>query len=311
MRHDSFSFASQDGVQVFVRLWLPDSAPTAVLQIAHGMGEHGGRYEALAERATAQGFLVCAHDHRGHGRSVVDGEALGHMGDDDAFNRAVADVHQLAGMLRDKYGVLPRALLGHSMGSFMVQQLLWQHPSDADAFVLSATNGPPPPIAAVGKKLARVERMRLGGRGHSKLIDEMTFRAFNRKFAPNRTRFDWLSRDDAQVDAYIADPLCGFECSVQSWIDLLDALDALTHPNQLARIPKHKPIYVFAGTADAVGDMGRGPRRLVDLYRGAWLTDVALRLYDGGRHEMLNEVNRDEVTADLLAWLTRSLGIAG
>jgi alpha-beta hydrolase superfamily lysophospholipase len=276
-----------------------------VVQIVHGMSEHAARYRELGERLVASGYAAYAHDQRGHGRSVPPGEEPGHIADEDGFDRAVADVRCVSQRVAVEHPAAARVLLGHSLGSFLVQRLLYEHPDEMAAAVLSASNGRPPPIAALGRVVARLERARLGRRGRSKLLDALSFGDFNRHFRPNRTGFDWLSRDQIEVDAYVADPLCGLLCSTQCWIDLLDALPKLTRPANLARIPKALPIYAFAGDRDPVGDMGRGVLRLVDAYRRAWLTDVTHRLYPGGRHEMLHETNRHEVMNDLVGWLDR------
>ncbi len=275
----SFSFETSDGPRLHVYSWLPDGAPKAVVQIAHGMAEHAARYGELAGHLVDRGFAVYAHDHRGHGRTVAEGEEHGHFDDHDGWSKLVDDLHRLNRHIAAEHEQLPIVLFGHSMGSFMVQQLLFEHPSDASAAVLSASNGRPPPIATLGKLIARLERWRLGKRGKSKIINAMSFGDFNKKFAPTRTDFDWLSRDQAEVDKYVADPWCGFMCSNQSWVDMLDALSRLTSTESLARIPKDLPIYLFAGDQDAVGDMGRGVKRLADAYRGAWLQQVTVKLY--------------------------------
>ena len=299
----SFNFATTDGQRLHVYSWLPDGQPKAVMQIAHGMAEHAARYGELAAHLVDRGFAVYAHDHRGHGRTVDEGQEHGHFADQDGWGKLVDDVHCLNRHIAAEHQGLPIVLFGHSMGSFMVQQLLFEHPEDVDAAVLSASNGRPPPIAHLGRAIARIERLRLGKQGKSKLINAMSFGDFNRKFAPNRTDFDWLSRDQAAVDKYVADPWCGFMCSTQSWVDLLDALTSLTAPENLARVPKELPIYLFAGDQDAVGDMGRGVRRLADAYRSAWLRHVTIKLYPEGRHEMLNGLDKKQVTSDLLDWL--------
>ncbi|HEY8430444.1 MAG TPA: alpha/beta hydrolase [Sandaracinaceae bacterium] len=309
MMASSFTLDAPDGSPIHVHRWTPSGEPAGVVQIAHGMSEHGGRYARLARALTERGFAVYANDHRGHGRSVPEGEEPGHMGE-DGFNHAVAVVRALSRRIAEEHAGLPRVLLGHSMGSFFVQRLIGEERRPADAVVLSASNGKPPPIAAVGRYVARLERLRLGPRGKSKLLDALSFRDFNKKFAPNRTDFDWLSRDAAEVDAYVADPLCGFLVTTQTWVDLLDALPGLTSEEHLSRIDPELPIYVFAGTQDAVGDFGRGVRRLVEAYRRAGLKRVELRLYDGGRHEMLHETNAEQVIADLVAWIERTLGRA-
>jgi alpha-beta hydrolase superfamily lysophospholipase len=300
---DSFTFTSSDQADIFVHVWLPDGEPKAALQIAHGMGEHAARYAGVAAAFNSLGYAVYANDHRGHGRSIRPGDEPGHMGDDDAFGRAVGDVLSLSERIAERHPDRLRFVMGHSMGSFMVQRMLSEHPDHIDAAVLSATNGKPPPIAALGRVVARIERYRLGKTGKSPVIDALSFKDFNRKFRPNRTEFDWLSRDQSEVDKYIDDPLCGFIASIQSWIDLLDTLGALSEPAALARIAKATPIYVFSGTSDAVGDMGAGVMRLVHAYDDAGLRDVTVKLYPGGRHEMLHETNKDEVVADLCAWV--------
>jgi alpha-beta hydrolase superfamily lysophospholipase len=170
------------------------------------------------------------------------------------------------------------------------------------AAVLSASNGKPPAIAAVGKLMARLERMRVGRRNPSPILQSLTFGQYNKAFAPARTEFDWLSRDPAEVDAYIADPLLGFAVSTQTWVDMLDALGRIANPRNVAKVPKDMPLYLFAGDRDPVGDSGKGMKNLRDAYVHAGIEDVRLQLYEDGRHEMLNETNRDEVMADFVAF---------
>jgi alpha-beta hydrolase superfamily lysophospholipase len=301
----TFSFTSDDGAALSVHRWLPDGAPKGIVQIVHGMAEHGGRYDGLAQALCAAGYGAYAHDQRGHGHSVPDGEEPGHMADLGGWDRGVSDIHLLNRHLAQEHRELPLLLLGHSMGSLMLQQVLSQHPDDGCGFVLSGTSGSPPAIATAGRVVARIERARLGKRGKSELLNALSFGDFNKAFRPNRTDFDWLSRDEAEVDAYIADPLCGFQVSTQCWVDLLDALPKLTARANLAQIPKQKPIFLMSGTRDPVGSMGKSVTQLVDAYRDAWLTDVEVKLYQDGRHEMLHETNRDEVTERLVAWFDR------
>jgi len=191
-------------------------------------------------------------------------------------------------------------LLGHSLGSFMAQYFISEHGDALAAAVLSSSNGKPPPIASVGLLLARLERLRLGQRGHSPLIQALFFGAFNKPFAPARTPFDWLSRDTAEVDKYIADPLCGFESTVQLYIDLLQGVRETAKPSRQARIPKTLPIYIFNGSRDPVSG---NIEQLLDAYRAAGIRPVVHKVYPDGRHESLNETNRDVVTRDLIAWL--------
>jgi alpha-beta hydrolase superfamily lysophospholipase len=224
------------------------------------------------------------------------------MADNDSWNRIVEDAHGVNREIARRHPGLPIIVLGHSMGSFVLQQLLFEHPGDMVAAALSGSNGKPPAKAAAGKLVARIERARVGRRNPSALLTRLSFGEYSKAFAPTRTEFDWLSRDPAEVDAYIADPLCGFPVSTQTWVDLLDALGRIASPDNVAKVPKDMPLYLFAGDRDPVGEFGKGMARLHDAYRRAGIADVRLKLYPGGRHEMFNETNRQEVMADLISW---------
>ena len=214
---------SDDGRMIYVYSWLPDDTPPrAVIHIAHGLAEHAGRYARLAEALTGAGYAVYANDHRGHGRTAHTDEDLGYFAGSDGWMRVVRDLDQMIATERDMHPGLPCILMGHSMGSFLTQTIMYACGDSIDAAVLSGSNGKPGGLAALGRLIARAERLRLGKHGHSKLIANMSFGAFNKAFKPNRTDFDWLSRDPAEVDKYVADPLCGFEATVQLWIDLFD-----------------------------------------------------------------------------------------
>ncbi len=303
MKDSSFVLRTTDGIDLHVHGFAPEGAPRAALQIVHGMSEHGARYARLAERFTEAGYAVYAADQRGHGKSAKG--ALGRMGGLDVWDRSVSDHHAVNRRIRELHPGVPLVVMGHSMGSFMVQQLMFQHPRDADGVILSASNGRPSPLALAGRLVALLEAARLGGHSSSAVLQRFSFGEFNRAFAPNRTEFDWLSRDEAEVDKYIEDPLCGFPCSVNSWQSMLRALSPLSNPANLARIRRDLPILVAAGDRDPVGEFGAGVRRLYAAYRKAGLTDVTLKLYPGARHEILNETNRAEVEADLLAFAER------
>lgn len=304
MSVENFLIPLHDGPGLAAWRLLPAGRPRAIVQLTHGMAEHSARYEPLARRLVAAGFAVYSHDHPGHGRSVQPSQPPGHMG---LWDRAVDGVWRLSRRAVEDLGELPFVLMGHSMGSFMVQQLMAREHEAWSAVVLSGSNGPPAPLAKVGQLIARAERARLGEAGTSMLIHNMAFGGFNKPFEPARTPFEWLSRDPAQVDLYIADPLCGFPCTVGTWQGLLDALPRLTAPAALARVRKDLPVYVFSGDRDPVGDMGRGVQKLHACYQRAGLRRVSVKLYPEGRHEMLNEVNREQVTADLLGWLDQAL----
>lgn len=301
MKSADFAFQTVDGATLHVRGWVIEQ-PKAIVQVLHGMAEHGARYRRLAEALADAGYNTYAHDHRGHGKSVPEGQPPGHKADSDGWNRIVEDAHGVNREIAKRHPGIPIIALGHSMGSFILQQLLFEHPNDMIAAALSGSNGKPPPIAMLGKLVARIERMRVGKRNPSPIMQKLTFDEYNKAFAPNRTEFDWLSRDPEEVDKYVADPLCGFAVSTQVWIDMLAALDRISNPSNVAKVPKGIPLYLFAGDRDPVGDFGKGMKRLYDAYKRAAIFDVRLKLYPGARHESLNETNRQEVIEDFIAW---------
>lgn len=299
------SFTAFDGARLHVYRWPDATSPIrGVVAIAHGMAEHAARYDAFARHLNSRGYIVEAHDHRGHGRTAPNAEALGFFAAKDGWSRVVADLIERLADMRKRYPDDRLVLFGHSMGSFMSQQIMFQAPQGIDAVVLSGSNGKPLPLAAMGRWVARLERMRHGPHGRSELLAKLTFGEFNKKFAPTRTAFDWLSRDPAQVDAYVADPLCGFPCTTQMWIDLLDALPKLSKPKMREAIPEDLPVLIMSGDRDPVG---LNLAELASGYDKVGMTRVTTKLYHDGRHEMLNETNRDQVFADIAAWLDRTL----
>jgi len=301
MKSADFTFQTIDGANLHVNGWAVEKRK-AIVHVLHGMAEYGSRYARLAQALATAGYTTYAHDHRGHGKSVPEGIAPGHMADSDGWDRIVEDAHGVNREIAKRHPGIPIIVLGHSMGSFVLQQLLFEHPNDMVAATLSGSNGKPPAIAMVGKLVARIERARVGKRNPSPVMQKLTFGEYNKAYSPARTEFEWLSRDPEQVDKYVADPLCGFAVSTQVWIDMLRALDRIANPSNIAKVPKSMPLYLFAGDQDPVGDCGKGMKRLYDTYKRAAIFDVRLKLYPDGRHEMLNESNRQEVTDDFIAW---------
>lgn len=302
MRERPFTFTADDGAKLFVYRWMPDvGIGKAVVHIVHGLAEHAGRYERLAEALTKSGYVVFAHDQRGHGKTAQSLEETGHFADEDGWARILKDVDQIVRMERNEFPGQSVILLGHSMGSLVAQHLATRNLFDAVA--MSGANGIVRPLVHIGKLITRVERLRLGRRGKSELLNSLSFDAFNKAFKPNRTSFDWLSRDEAEVDKYIADPMCGFPCSTQLWLDLLGAITEAAKPEFRAKIPKQLPIYLFSGSRDSANEEGRGSTALAEYYRSIGLEKVSYRIFTQARHETLNEINREEVTTHLIDWL--------
>jgi alpha-beta hydrolase superfamily lysophospholipase len=300
MESSSFKLDTPDGAGVFVYRWLPEGPPKAAVQVVHGWAEHAARYARLAEALCREGYAVYADDHRGHGQTARTPAELGYFADRDGWNRAVEDLWQLHQRIRTDHPQTPVVILGHSLGAFLVQHFISEHGDSVVAAVLSGTNGKPPAVARLGRLVILLERLRRGRHGKSRLLQSIFFGPFNKPFEPARTPFDWLSRDTAEVDKYVGDPLCGFDSQVQLFIDILEGLLEISKPARLARIPKTLPIYIFRGSRDPVGgNIGQ----LLTAFRTAGLRAVTYKEYPDARHETLNEINRDEVTQDLIAWL--------
>jgi alpha-beta hydrolase superfamily lysophospholipase len=285
MAESTFTLPGHGDVALFVRYWPASGATRAVVQISHGMGEHSRRYARLAAALGAAGFDVYAHDHRGHGRSVGSPDEFGHFGP-DGWNALVADLATVGDTIDARSGGAPRVLLGHSMGSFALQQYLLDHSADITAAVLTGTSA----VDAIFGRLdpdASLDRM-----------------PENESFE-GRTDFDWLSRDPDEVDRYIADPACGFSADADALGDMAAAAMRPVDADALRGIRADLPILLMSGSADPLS----GAMALVELvaqrYRDAGVRDVTVIGYQDARHEVFNETNRDDVTADLIVWLER------
>lgn len=299
----TFTMTDPHGTKAHVYQWLPDQEADikGVLQIVHGMCETAERYARFASALTAAGYAVYAHDQRGHGLTAGSVERLGDVGE-NGFPLMVQDILRLGGIIRGNHPAVPLFLMGHSMGSFLVQKVIQAHSEGYEGFILSGTNGPRSMLQP-GKMLASIQSKLQGASHRSLMMNAIVFGGFNRAFSPARTDFDWLSRDPDEVDRYIEDPFCGAICTASFFRDFLGHLQEIQRPAGYDGIPRNKPIYLFSGDKDPVGLNGKGVERLASIYRGLGIPDVECRLYPDGRHEMLNEMNRDEVTADALAWL--------
>jgi alpha-beta hydrolase superfamily lysophospholipase len=299
MPGNEFEFRADDGQNLLARRWLPEGPPRAIVQIAHGLAEHSARYARLAAALNSAGYAAYANDHRGHGPKAATAD-LGHFADQGGWDKVVGDLWTLNRRIAAEQPGIPIIFLGHSLGSFLGRGFIARHSDALAGVALSGSNGKPPAIATLGRLIAREERLRLGKRGKSEFIFKMWFGDFNKPFKPARTAFDWLSRDEKEVDAYVADPFCGFPFTTQLAIDVLDALPRVTSRQSLATIRKDMAITVFSGERDPVGANIQG---LIGDLKAAGFSRLTTRIYPGARHETLNETNRDEVTRDLIAWL--------
>lgn len=299
------AFASANREVKTLRIHLPAGEPKAAVLIVHGMAEHYARYQRLAERLAAEGYLVAGYDQLGHGPQTPK-EKLGYFADKQGWQCLVKDVDTARTVLAQRWPGTPVVLLGHSMGSFVLREYFIQSGTGLAGLVISGSGWQPKPLCAVGLALSSVQCALGWCKKPAKLLHHLNFNGHNKPFQPARTPYDWLTRDEREVDAYAADPYCGFPLKVGGYRDLFVGLMNLTRLSRLKAIDKRVPVLFLSGTADPLaGKDGEGIRTLKKQYTDAWSQDVTVKLYPGARHELFNETNRDEVTADLLAWLNR------
>ena len=294
----SFTFVNE-GVHVVVDCTLPDGEPKAVVLIAHGMAEHAARYARFARELAARGYAVYAPDHRGHGRTAGGDDRLGWAGE-DGWNGMLRDLARLAELVRERHPGVPLVLFGHSMGSVLAQRFAQLHGLLLRGLILSGTFGSAPNIGA-GITAARVLALARGGRAPSPLQRTM-FAGFNKAFS-QQPGSEWLSSDAAEVAKYVDDPRCGFTFSNGLLLEMLRGYVETWKPRNELAVPRELPVLLFSGELDPVGRNTAAVTQLAGRYRALGLPDVTVKLYPGGRHEMLNETNRDEVVRDVLAWL--------
>ncbi len=304
-----FTFPSSDGVhQVHAMEWLSDhEAPRAVVQLVHGLSDHIARYDHFARFLADHGFAVVGHDHLGHGKTAAGREEYGFFAQQDGWHHVSRDVHTLRNRAGDTFPGLPYFLLGHSMGSFITRRYLIDCPGTVDGCILSGTGQEPAPLIAFSRGLTSLFCKVKGPRYVSKLIAALSMGAYNNQFKPVRTGADWISRDQVVVDAYLNDPLCRFFPTVGMFHDMMLLLQYIAKPKHLSKMDPNTPIYLFSGDQDPVGGCGRGVSKVHRFFQRAGTTDLSMKLYPQGRHEMLNELNRDETYADVLVWLEAHL----
>ena len=293
------------GYRMPVYTWLPAGETKAVLQVVHGMAEHAQRYAELAEALNSKGFAVYACDLRGHGAYA--GSQLTKPGN-DWFNKQVNELEQLTRYIEQQHAGKKIILLGHSMGSFLAQRYAQLYSQKISGLVLSATNGKPDPLLPFGIALSWLQMKIFGAETPAKFIDTLSFGRYNKTFRPNRTAHDWLSRDVAEVDKYLHDPLCGFISSVELFHYLFTGLYKIFKTYEINNIRKDLPVYAFAGDKDPVGMQGKGFMALIHKWNKVGIADIKYKLYPNGRHEMLHDINRKEVLGDLLQWLEIQAG---
>ena len=305
---EKITYPSSDGIHdICATLWLPEGEPRAVVQFVHGIAEYVGRYDAFARVLTAQGFAVCGEDHLGHGETAKQDSRFGYFSRYDGWTLVTADVRTLRQQMGERFPGIPYFLLGHSMGSFLVRTYLCRYPGEVTGAILSGTGQEPRMLVGAGKLLAGLIGAVKGTEYQSQLVNALALGAYNKQFEPARTEVDWISRDESVVDEYVADPMSGFLPSVGLYRDMLGGLQYISDPHALCQMDPDTPVYLYSGDNDPVGSNGEGVKKVYGYFKSNGTKDLTMKLYPEGRHEMHNELNREEVFADVIAWLEKHL----
>ena len=301
---NEFSFTSCDCKStIYVRQWLPDFSPIGVVQICHGVSEHIGRYDELAQFLASKGFVVAGEDHLGHGKSVTSPANQSHFGEHGGWELVVGDMRKLYERLREQYFSLPIFIFGHSMGSFLTRTYIIRYHDGPDGVIICGTGQQSSLKLNAGISLANGMIKKNGSAFKNQRLASLLFSAYNRHFKPNQTAFDWLTRDSAAIDEFLSDTNCGVVPSAALFRDMLTGIKYISSPKNLDRMNTDMPIYFISGDNDPIGDFGKGVLCTYNAFLKAGLSDVTLKLYHGARHDLPRETNKDEVFEDVLTWL--------
>uniref|UniRef100_UPI004056E453 alpha/beta fold hydrolase n=1 Tax=Acetatifactor sp. TaxID=1872090 RepID=UPI004056E453 len=309
MRKEEFYFDSRSGAdKIHAVRYTPEHGQVrGVVQIVHGMAEYAERYEALAQFLTDKGFVVTGDDHLGHGKSVAEGGVYGYFCKQDPATVVVRDVHRLKKMTQKEYPTVPYVILGHSMGSFILRNYMCRYGTGINGAIIVGTGMQSDALLKLSKGIARVQRLFCGDKHVSKYMDKVAFGSYNDKIENAVTDKDWLTKDAACVERYIADPLCGFTFTVNGFATLFELMARAQKKENLEKIPTELPVYVVSGTEDPVGNYGIGVRKVVEALEAIGLQDVSLKLYDTDRHEVLNETDKAVVMQDIYDWIENKI----
>lgn len=303
-----FYFNSSTGKnKIHARMCVPDAEPRAIVQIIHGIAEYIGRYDEFMSFLADNGIIAVGTDHLGHGKSIECEEQTGFFAYDNGWDYVVRDEEVLRLAMHENYPELPIIVFGHSMGSFMTRTLLIRYPDAFNAAIISGTGNQGAALVNGGLFMGNLVTGLRGAHHYSKFLNNLAFGSYNKIYENPKTEYDWLSRDEANVQKYIDDPLCGFIPSCSLFRDMMTGVKFITNKKNLTAMNKDMPVYFMSGDMDPVGECGKGVQKAYNNFLEAGMKDVSIKLYPGGRHEMLNEINKDEVYADILAWLNSKI----
>ena len=285
---------------------IPEGEVRAIVQLSHGMVEFIDRYKPLAEDLAGRGILVTGHDHLGHGGSIRTKDDYGYFAQPDGNRAVLDDLHAMTTLTKQLYPGVPYFLLGHSMGSFYARQYLCEYGAELDGAILMGTGYQPKALVTLARTVCRVLAVFFGWQHRSKLVRDLSFLGYN-KGLEGRTPHDWLNRDPAEVDKYRADERCMFTFTLNAYYSMFTGILRLYNPDFLNRMPKDLPLLFLAGDADPVGEQSKGVQRAIDSLKAVGVQNITQKFYPGARHELLMEINRQEVFADIGNWLDQQL----
>jgi alpha-beta hydrolase superfamily lysophospholipase len=309
MNYATNTYKTKGGESIFYYKWRhnPEVPLKGIVQISHGVGEHAGRYQPIASLLQEQGFEIYANDHRVHGRSATSKAMMGFYDGENYFDDAIEDMHELTMLIKKEHPDKKVILFGHSMGSLLSRKYVTEYGDDLQALILSGTASFMKGLGSIGLMSAKVISTFKGRARSNKLLKSVFFSEFNKKFKPNRTQVDWISSDEEQVDLFDEDPYRIEDFSLSIFLDILKGSKEINKQTTFDATPKQLPIFIFSGDKDPVGEMGKGVLKVAKKYEKAGINDLTFKLYKGGRHEMLNEVNKEEVHKDVINWLNQKV----
>lgn len=310
LERNEFYIESSNGKNnLRVMMWKPEVPVSAIVQVSHGMIEHIERYDSFARYLAERGFLVVGNDHLAHGKSVTNSSEFGYFPSDNPSKTVVEDLYKLTRLVKAQYPDCPYFLLGHSMGSFMARRYLMTYGSELDGAIIMGTGEQPAIALGAGKLLIKLMSLFKPMTYRSKLIEQACFGSYNRRFKPQRTKQDWLSQDTTVVDAYRQDPFCTFTFTLNGYQTLFNTLSFIKRTENINQIPKDLPIFMVAGKEDPVGNYGKTVLKIYQGYKSKGIQDISLKLYENDRHELLNELDKEQVYADLYTWLKEHINL--
>lgn len=308
MKKEEFFFDSSDNkTKIRAMRYIPEKGVKGVLQISHGMVEFIDRYEGFAEYLTNNGILVTGNDHLGHGASVTSKDEWGYFAEEDGYLKVLEDLHTVTKITKDLYPNVPYFFLGHSMGSFFCRLYISKYGDELDGAIVMGTGNQTKGTLAVAKTLTKMIGSSKGWHYRSSFLKALAMGSYNKKWEPSLTHCDWLTKDKAIVDWYSKEPRCQFNFTVNGYYNLFSVIESNIDSNNINSIPKDLPILITSGEEDPVGNFGKDPNAVYNTYKSVGIKDVELKLYRGDRHEILNELDKQDVYNDIYNWMNKKI----